>query len=140
MTEPAGFSHMTFDGQGLIDLLGPFCWRPEGEGFVYGFQSDKRHGNPNGVIHGGALSAFADTLTGHFIEHACGRKCATIALDARFIAAGRIGAWVWGRARMRKLTRTLAFLDVDIEAEDALIATVSCVYRVFAHDAADGRS
>ena len=81
---------MAFSKDGLIGLLGPYYWRQDGDRLVYGFQSDARHGNPNGVIHGGALTAFADTLTGHLIEHACGRKCATIALDSRFMAAGKV--------------------------------------------------
>ena len=139
MTIPAGFQPMAFSKDGLIGLLGPYYWRLDGEAYVYGFQSDQRHGNPNGVIHGGALTAFADTLTGHLIEHACGRKCATIALDSRFVAAGKVGAWVEGRARLRKLTKTLAFLDVDLAAEDELIMTTQCVYRVFSLDAGHGR-
>lgn len=139
MTRPDGFEPMGFTKEGLIGLLGPYYWRQDGESLVYGFQSDGRHGNPNGVIHGGALTAFADTLTGHLIEHSCGRKCATIALDSRFVAAGKVGAWVEGRARLRKLTKTLAFLDVDLEADGELILTALCVYRVFTLDAAHGR-
>lgn len=139
MSIPAGFQPMAFAAEGLIGLLGPYYWRQDGETYVYGFQSDARHGNPNGVIHGGALTAFADTLTGHLIEHACGRKCATIALDSRFVAAGKVGAWVEGRARLRKLTKTLAFLDVDLMADGELIVTTQCVYRVFSVDAGHGR-
>jgi len=130
---------MAYADEGLISLLGPYYWRQDGETYVYGFQSDARHGNPNGVIHGGALTAFADTMTGHLIEHACGRKCATIAIDSRFVAAGKVGAWVEGRARLRKLTKTLAFLDVDLMAEGELIVTTQCVYRVFSLDARHGR-
>ena len=139
MSIPVDFQPMAFAKDGLIGLLGPYYWRLEGETHVYGFQSDARHGNPNGVIHGGALTAFADTLTGHLIEHACGRKCATIALDSRFVAAGKVGAWVEGRARLRKLTNSLAFLDVDLTAEGELIVTTQCVYRVFSLDAGHGR-
>jgi len=130
---------MAFSGDGLIGLLGPYYWRQDGDSLVYGFQSDARHGNPNGVVHGGALTAFADTLTGHLIEHASGRKCATIALDSRFVAAGKVGAWIEGRARLRKLTRTLAFLDLDLTAEGELILTAQCVYRVFSLEAGHGR-
>ncbi|MEI2734801.1 MAG: PaaI family thioesterase [Rhodoblastus sp.] len=139
MSVPVGFQPMAFNAEGLIGLLGPYHWRQDGDAYVYGFQSDTRHGNPNGVIHGGALTAFADTMTGHVIEHSCGRKCATIALDSRFVAAGKVGAWVEGRARLRKLTKTLAFLDVDLSADGELILTASCVYRVFALDAGHGR-
>lgn len=139
MTTPDGFAQMAFSKEGLIGLLGPYYWRQEADRIVYGFQSDMRHCNPNGVIHGGALTAFADTLTGHLIERACGRKCATIALDSRFLAAGKVGAWVEGRGRLRKLARTLAFLDVDLEASGELIMTAQCVYRVFALEAEHGR-
>ena len=139
MTTPAGFAPMAYSPNGLISLLGPYYWRQDGETYVYGFQSDTRHGNPNNVIHGGALTAFADTLTGHLIEHASGRKCATIALDSRFVAAGKVGSWVEGRARLRKMTKSLAFLDVDLMAEGELIMTAQCVYRVFTLHAGHGR-
>lgn len=137
---PDGFHPLKIAG-GFIDMLGPFYWMDEGDGSArFGFMSDARHGNPNGVVHGAAFVALMDTCMGHVIEHETGRKCATIGLDSQFVAGGKVGGWIEARARLRKLTKTLAFLDGEISADGALLMTATSIFRVFSVDAAHGRA
>ncbi len=136
---PDGFQPLAMRS-GFIDMLGPFYWKHADDGaFLFGFMSEAKHGNPNGVVHGAAFVALVDTCMGHVIEHSTGRKCATIGLDTQFLAGGKVGGWIEARARLRSMTRTLAFLDGEIRADGALLMTATAIFRVFSVDAAHGR-
>lgn len=127
---PAGFAPFEF-ADGYIGLSGPFFWKREGEGFVYGFHSDRRHQNPNGVLHGAAVLTFLDTCLGHAIVATTGRKCATVALNAQFVAGAPAGGWVSASVRFRRTTRTMAFLDCEASSGDTLLVTATAIFRVF---------
>jgi acyl-coenzyme A thioesterase PaaI-like protein len=91
---PDGYQPLS-ETEGFIGLSGPFFWRRDEEGhFVYGFRSDARHGNPNGVLHGAAIITFVDTILGHAVVSATGRQCATVALTSQFVAGVPTGGWV----------------------------------------------
>jgi acyl-coenzyme A thioesterase PaaI-like protein len=60
-----------------------------------------------------------------------GHRCATIALDSQFVAAIRTGQWIDGRTRIRKLTKTLAFLDAEASSGETLLLTATAIFRVF---------
>lgn len=117
---------------GFIGHNGPYFWGREPSGdFVYGFQSDARHGNPNGVLHGGAVVAFVDTFLGHAVVSRTSRPCATVSLNTQFVGSVPAGHWISGRARMRKLTRTMAFLDAEASAGDKLLLTATSIFKLF---------
>ncbi len=133
MTEhpPAGFRPFEVTG-GFIGHNGPYYWREDSAGQVeFGFQTDARHGNPNGVLHGGAVLAFLDTILGHAVVKQARRLCATISLDSRFIATAPPGVWIGGRTTIRKLTRSFAFVDAEAFAGDKLLVTATAIFRVF---------
>lgn len=128
---PPGFTPFRESG-GYIGLSGPFFWKKQADDtYVYGFRSDARHGNPNGVLHGAALVTFVDTLLGHAVVGATGKPCATVALTTQFVAGAPIGRWISGGARLRRLTRTMAFLDAEASDGDALLMTATAVFRIF---------
>src|ERR1035437_9615542 len=94
---------------GFIGHNGPYYWRQDSAGQTeFGFQSDARHGNPNGFLHGGAVLAFLDTILGHVVVRVAQRPCATISLDSRFISTVAPGAWIGGRGPLREGGRSLA--------------------------------
>jgi uncharacterized protein (TIGR00369 family) len=128
---PANYTPF-LEGDGYIGLSGPYYWTKEPSGLVtYGFQSDARHANPNGVLHGAAITTFVDTFLGHAVVSATGRPCATVALNTQFVAGIPTGSWISGRANVRKLTRTMAFLDAEVSAQDTLLLTATAIFRVF---------
>jgi acyl-coenzyme A thioesterase PaaI-like protein len=128
---PPGFQPFEIR-DGFIGHNGPYFWRQVSDGaFEFGFQTDARHGNPNGVLHGGAVLTFLDTILGHAVVREAGRPCATVSLDSRFIATAPPGAWVGGRTVMKKLTRTFAFVDAEAFAGDKLLVTATAIFRIF---------
>jgi acyl-coenzyme A thioesterase PaaI-like protein len=131
---PAGF-RLVAAAEGFIGHNGPYYWRRDAASRLeFGFQSDARHNNPNGVLHGGAVLGFLDTILGHVVVHETGKRCATIALDSRFVAATPPGQWISGRVSARKVTRSLAFLDAEAMAGDILLVTATAIFRVFDGD------
>ena len=117
---------------GFVGHIGPYFWRQDSSGeFEFGFQTDPRHGNPNGVLHGGAVLSFLDTILGHTVVRESKRLCATVSLDSRFISGIPPGAWIGGRATIRKLTRGFAFIDGEAFADDKLLVTATAIFRIF---------
>lgn len=128
---PAGFEPYRVT-DGFIAHSGPYYWRKDEAGLLeFGFQTDARHGNPNGILHGGAVLSFLDTILGHVVFVEARKKCSTISLDSRFIGATAPGAWIGGRATMRKLTRGFAFVDGEAFEGDKLLVTATAIYRIF---------
>jgi len=132
MTEiPAGFQPLR-EVKGYIGLSGPFFRRQDEDGReVYGFLSAARHGNPNGVLHGAAILTFVDTMLGHAVVSATGRTCATISLTSQFVAGVPTGSWISGRAEIRRLTKSLVFLDAEASCDDKLLLTATAIFRLF---------
>jgi hypothetical protein len=65
---PPGYN-MLPELNGYAAHSGPYFWSKDADGgLIYGFQSDERHGNPNGVLHGGAIVTFVDTALGHICD------------------------------------------------------------------------
>ncbi|ABE39994.1 PaaI family thioesterase [Rhodopseudomonas pseudopalustris] len=128
---PDGFQPFAV-ADGYIGHNGPYYWRQNADGRPeFGFLSDDRHGNPNGVLHGGAIVAFLDTILGYTVVLAAQRRCATVSLDSRFLATIAPGGWITGRTTMKKISRTLAFIDAEACADDKLLVTTSAVFRIF---------
>jgi acyl-coenzyme A thioesterase PaaI-like protein len=128
---PADYQLVTAP-EGFIGHNGPYYWRRDSAGRIeFGFQSDQRHSNPNGVLHGGAVLGFLDTILGHVVVQETGKRCATVALDGRFVAATPSGQWITGRVTARKVTRSLAFLDAEATAGGTLLVTATAIFRVF---------
>jgi acyl-coenzyme A thioesterase PaaI-like protein len=128
---PAGFEPL-FGSAGFINHVGPYYMRRESSGELeFGFQSDARHGNMNGVFHGGALLSFLDTILGYVVVDQLQKRCATVAFESKFVAGVAPGNWITGRARIRSSTRTLAFTEGEALDGDKLLTTASGVFRIF---------
>jgi acyl-coenzyme A thioesterase PaaI-like protein len=130
LAPPAGFVRF-LDVDGFIGLAGPYFWRAMGDGAVeYGFRAEARHGNPNGVLHGGSITTFIDTVLGYEVIRQTRRRCATISLTTEFVAGGRPGAWMTARISLRKLTGSMAFIEGDVLADDVLVALNHGIFRL----------
>lgn len=118
--------------EGFIDRNGPYFVKTLEDGsFRYGFQTDAKHGNPNGIVHGGAVFTFVDTAFGHMVVHETGRFCATLSITSEFIAATPVGAFVEAVGRIKKVTRTLVFADMDVMLDDKILMSATCVFKLF---------
>jgi uncharacterized protein (TIGR00369 family) len=120
------------EDDGYIGHNGPYYARDLGaDGFVYGFQTDERHSNPNNVIHGAALVGFVDTVLGHMVVGETGRFCATVSLSTQFISGTQAGGWVEATGRIKKVTRTMVFADVDVYHEGKILMSATSVFKLF---------
>lgn len=90
---------------------GPMFHRPEAEGVEYALFILPRHTNGLGVLHGGMLSAFLDTLLGSAVYRGAGRTGVTVHLSVDFLRMARRGEWLRGEARMTHATRDVAFAE-----------------------------
>jgi acyl-coenzyme A thioesterase PaaI-like protein len=128
---PPGFVMMK-ETVGFIGHVGPYYMRREADGTTtFGFQSDARHFNMNGVFHGGALLSFLDTILGYVLVQARHAPCATVSLESKFVAGVTPGNWITGRARIRAQTRMLGFTEGEALDGDKLLMTASGVFRLF---------
>ena len=121
----------------------PHC--PQGSAFLgrrgstaigrYGLQTGSDHGNPNGVLHGGVLLAFADHALSLLAWEAAERSvCTTIQLNSHFLDAARPGEFLELRGEVTRRTRGLVFLRGIIGARDVAgikdVAAIDGIWRV----------
>ena len=124
-----GWKAMRADGFGA--LVGPIFARREGEGWAYAFQSDARHENRQGAIHGGMLMTFADHAIGAVAWEAGGRrKCVTMQLDCQFLAAAIPGEFVECRGRVLRSARSVIFMFGELTVGDRVVLTATGIWKV----------
>ncbi len=88
----------------------PFEWR-------FRLEVAEQHINLGGVCHGGVSMTLADIGMGYAAASALGRiGCTTIAFDAQFIAAAKLGQELHGVAKVTRATRDLAFVECALYA------------------------
>lgn len=101
----------------------------------YGLPIGDGHLNPNGVVHGGVLMAFADHGLSLLAWEAAGRAtCITIQLNAHFLDAVRPGEFIELRGEVTRRTSFLVFLRglVGARSGDAArdVGSLDGVWRV----------
>jgi acyl-coenzyme A thioesterase PaaI-like protein len=106
-----------------------------GGNWLYGLLTDPEHANPNGVVHGGVLMAFADHGLSFLAWEAAERApCTTIQLNTHFLDAIRPGEFIELRGEVTRRTRGLVFVRGIIVARHAdelrEVGAVDGVWRV----------
>jgi acyl-coenzyme A thioesterase PaaI-like protein len=87
-------------------------WAKQQDGnWLYGLLTAAEHANPNGVVHGGVVMAFADHSLSLLAWEAAERApCTTIQLNSHFLDAIQPGAFIVLRGEVTRCTRGLVFL------------------------------
>jgi uncharacterized protein (TIGR00369 family) len=86
--------------------------------------------NGHGIIHGGALLTFADTMAGTTLQLALdGQLSVTVTLNSEFIAPGGPDAPVEATGRVVRATRSLAFVQGLLVQNEQPILTFSLVLK-----------
>ena len=109
---------------------GPYFDRLVSEGSEQAFFVLPRHCNGLGIIHGGMLSAFLDSLLASAAARAAQAVPVTIHLSLDFLDMGRAGDWVLGEARTTRLTRDLAFVEGRAHMQERTLARASGVFKL----------
>ena len=112
--------------------VGPFYEKETDGAVVRAFRVAERHTNSAGIVHGGMLTTFADIVLAQAGLREVGGPILTIRMVSDFVAAGKLGAWVEGTARVRRRTRTLVFVDGELAASGRVLMTASGVFKIVA--------
>ena len=128
---PEGFIPLP-DNTGYIGHNGPYYAKPLDDGtWRYGFPTDERHGNPNNVLHGAAMTGFIDTAFGHSLVFTLMQMCATVTLNAEFVSGVPAGRWLEASVEIKHHTKSIAYLQGDVYAGDQLLLSASGIWRIF---------
>ena len=120
-------------GGSFFALIGPLWARREDDGWAYAIVADERHLNPQGIVHGGMLTALADhALSAIAWEDAGRRACVTIALDTQFMGAVRPGQFVEARGKVARRTSSLSFVQGGLWVGGHQVLAASAVLRLLA--------
>ena len=128
---PAGFEQL-YPDEPFETMVGPHYFAKRGGRLVAGFRAKPNHANSGGNVHGGALSAFADSaLTGFALEEIDTTEfwVATITLNCEFISPVNIGDWVECHGDISKLTRSFAFVRGEMKVAQRAVLTCSTVLK-----------
>ncbi len=109
--DPAGDGWRALPGAAMPGELGvPWAKKIEGQ-WVYGLLTGPDHANPQGVVHGGVLMAFADHGLSLLAWEAAERSpCTTIQLNTHFLDAIAPGEFIDLRGEVTRRTRGLVFV------------------------------
>jgi uncharacterized protein (TIGR00369 family) len=126
---------------GVAELLGMRVVTAEPERVVMELQTERRHANPMGTLHGGILCDLADAAMGmcFFSGLAADESFTTLELKINFLRP------VWettlrAEARVVQRGRTVGMLECDLtDADGRLVARANCTQLVLRGEAARGR-
>ena len=99
--------------------------------FEYETEVKEMHLNTAGMAHGGFLTFIADTGMGNAAhQSADDKRCVTISLEMKFIAAGKLGDKLIAKVKVQKKPNTLVFLTCEIKNSENTIAVTSGVWKI----------
>lgn len=133
--DPAANGWRALPGAALPSALGvPWAKKADGQ-WRYGLRMVVEHGNPNGVVHGGVLMAFADhglsLLAWEAVERAV---CTTIQLNTHLLDSARPGEFLELRGEVTRRTHGLVFLRGVVGVRDVAgirdVAAIDGIWRV----------
>jgi len=107
--------------------------RTNADGSVtYALPTDARHDNSNGVIHGGLLMTFADSVLGYCAWTACapGSWCVTVSQSSSFLRAGRVGDLIEVTPVVTRATRTMIFTRGEFLVRGEPIFQAASIWKV----------
>jgi uncharacterized protein (TIGR00369 family) len=129
---PPGFV-VAAAGSGFASRNATFYGQWRDERLLLGFRVSEQHTNLGGVLHGGMLATFADTLLPYAAMYQAlgGRRfLPTISLQIDYLAPALMDAWVQGDAEVLRMTRNMLFMQAIITADDIPIARVSGIFKL----------
>lgn len=116
---------------GFMDGIGPLLATRSQEEWRYGLDTDARHLNPIGLVHGGVTASLIDHAFAMVAWEASGRApTATVQMDIRYLGAARKGDRLEASAVIRHQTGSMLFVDADVHAAGRAIASASAIMKI----------
>ena len=82
------------------------------------------------IAHGGFLCTIADTGMGTAAHMVSKKRCVTISLEMKFIAAGSLNQTLSGKIKVQKKTNSLVFITCEIFNSEVIVVTASGVWKI----------
>lgn len=116
---------------GYTAMFGPVFVR-QTECFLF---VDSRHINPQGFVHGGLLSAFADYVcyVAALAHLPADIASPTVDLQLQYMSTARCGDTLRGQAVILRETRDLLFMRAELYNSETMMVAVSGVYKKVRH-------
>lgn len=93
MSIPEGFEPI--DGlAGFALANGPWYEKTENGRALRGFLPGPQHANTLGIVHGGMLAAFLDSVMGTAVLRHLDRRAVTLKLSLDYLGPARVGDWL----------------------------------------------
>lgn len=112
-------------------------YRKANERSVYlGVHLREEHCNSRGLVHGGFIAALADNTMGYTAGQALktdGRLLkglVTINLAIDYLGSAKLDQWMCWQPEMLKATRSMAFVEARIMADDTLVARANATFKI----------
>lgn len=131
MDVPQDFKPL-FRSSPFLDLLGPFYYRENTEGFTIGIRVQEKHANARGTAHGGLFMALADVALGYSAAFSKDPplKLVTTTLTTDFAGSAKIGDWLEAVVDIQKTGNRLVFANSYISVEDERVVRASASFLV----------
>jgi|TARA_B110001452_G_C14803274_1_gene280304 uncharacterized protein (TIGR00369 family) len=89
------------------------------------------HLNTGKIAHGGFLSTIADTGMGTAAHRVAeDKRCVTINLNMKFISVAKLGEKLNGNVKILKKTKTLIFINCEINNNKDVIVFASGTWKI----------
>ncbi len=132
---PAGWELQSHQGT-FSAQAGPFYFRQEGGAPGVAFFSEQHHANLAGIVHGGALMTLADMALWDIARRAVGVfSGVTVTLNAEFVSAAPVGAFIEATGETTKVGRSLLFARGEISVSSEKVLVFSGTIKRFPKDA-----
>ncbi len=135
---PPGFVEMP-PMSGFGRAMGPWFVKEEGGNIVLGIRAQERHINRLGIIHGGMMMAFADTLLSEIGRRFTGKPSVTMRMTTDFVGAAKLGDWIEGSGEATRASRNLVFVQARIWRGRHTLMTASGIFSFIRPRGEDGR-
>lgn len=114
---------------GFLGNMGPILERRRNGLLEIGLQTDDRHVNLSGIIHGGVVMTLIDRTIGiNCREAVAGARLGTASLTVSFLRQIRLGEFIEVSCVLRKEGRKAIFADGSAVVAGRLVATATGVW------------
>ena len=123
----------TWVGSPFETLIGPFYSRTNDDGTVTcAFAPQDKNTNYVGILHGGAVMTFADAAASTLAHFATDGPTVTISFNCEFLGTGVAGTPIWATGRVLRETKSMVFVQGQLDQNDQPILAFSSVAKKLA--------
>ena len=116
----------TWVGSPFETLIGPFYWHRDADGTATGaFVPQRINTNYVGILHGGAIMAFADAATSSLAHFATDGPTVTVAFNCEFLGTGVADTPIYASGRVLRETKSMVFVQGQLDQNDEPILAFS---------------